>query len=119
MALAETAGLPDLVDEHVTVAGSAAPNADLKVASLVAGMLAGADSIEDMDLVRHGGMPKLFTGCRGSRTEWEAPHSSQPPDDGAGARQQRGDPHKRSDWTGACDDAQESLVRGLISDPGE
>lgn len=28
--------------------------------SLVAGMLAGADSIEDMNLLRHGGMKRLF-----------------------------------------------------------
>jgi hypothetical protein len=68
MTLAGKAGLPDLVREHVTVPGSAGANADLKVASLVAGMVAGADSIEDMDLVRHGGMPKLFTGCRAPTT---------------------------------------------------
>ncbi len=41
---------------------------DLKVATLVAGMVAGADSIEDMDLARHGGMPKLFAGCRAPTT---------------------------------------------------
>jgi hypothetical protein len=68
MALAESAGLPDLVAEHVSVPGSAGANADLKVATLVAGMVAGADSIEDMDLVRHGGMPKLFAGCRAPTT---------------------------------------------------
>lgn len=27
-------------------------------------MLAGADSIEDLDLLRHGGMRRLFTGVR-------------------------------------------------------
>ncbi len=32
------------------------------VPALVAGMVAGADSIEDMDLLRHGGMDTLFTG---------------------------------------------------------
>ena len=68
MALADKAGLPDLVAEHVSVAGSAGANADLKVASLVAGMVAGADSIEDMDLVRHGGMDKLFSGTRAPTT---------------------------------------------------
>jgi hypothetical protein len=31
-------------------------------------MVAGADSIEDMDLVRHGGMGKLFTGSRAPTT---------------------------------------------------
>jgi hypothetical protein len=32
----------------------------LKVASLVAGMVAGADSIDDMALLRHGGMGRVF-----------------------------------------------------------
>ncbi len=68
MTLAQKAGLPDLVTEHVSVPGSAGANADLKVASLVAGMVAGADSIEDMDLVRHGGMARLFAGCRAPTT---------------------------------------------------
>ena len=35
-------------------------NAGLKVSSLVAGMTAGADSIDDMGLLRHGGTGKLF-----------------------------------------------------------
>ena len=68
MGLAEKAGLPDLVSEHVSVPGSAGANADLKVGSLVAGMVAGADSIEDMDLVRHGGMDRVFTGHRAPTT---------------------------------------------------
>lgn len=38
-------------------------NAGLKLASLVAGMVAGADSIDDMALLRHGGMKRLFTAC--------------------------------------------------------
>ena len=68
MGLAEKAGLPDLVSEHVSVPGSAGANADLKVSSLVAGMVAGADSIEDMDLVRHGGMDRVFAGSRAPTT---------------------------------------------------
>jgi hypothetical protein len=35
----------------------------LKVGALVGGMAAGADSLEDMALLRHGGMKKLFDGC--------------------------------------------------------
>ncbi len=35
-------------------------NAGLKVASLVGGMVAGADSIDDMALLRHGGMDRVF-----------------------------------------------------------
>jgi hypothetical protein len=40
----------------------------LKVTSLVAGMVAGADSIDDMDLLRHGGMARLFAGVRAPST---------------------------------------------------
>ena len=31
-------------------------------------MVAGADSIDDMDVLRHGGMPRLFTGVRAPST---------------------------------------------------
>lgn len=68
MGLAEKAGLADLVAGHVTVAGSAGANAELKIGSLVAGMIAGADSFEDMEVVRHGGMDKLFAGSRAPTT---------------------------------------------------
>jgi hypothetical protein len=43
-------------------------NAHLKVPCLVAGMIAGADSIDDMDLLRHGAMPALFGGIRAPST---------------------------------------------------
>ena len=43
-------------------------NAHLKVGCLVAGMIAGADSIDDMDLLRHGAMPALFGGIRAPST---------------------------------------------------
>ena len=36
-------------------------NAGLKVASLVGGMVAGADSIDDLALLRHGVMGRVFT----------------------------------------------------------
>jgi Transposase DDE domain group 1 len=39
-------------------------NPHVKVPCLVAGMIAGADSIDDMDLLRHGAMPVLFGGVR-------------------------------------------------------
>ena len=57
MALAQRAGLPGLVAEHVQVARRCGVNAPLKVGCLVAGMVAGADSIDDMGLLRHGAMP--------------------------------------------------------------
>ena len=61
LGLAESAGLRDLADEHLTVPTDKGANAGLKVASLVAGMAAGADSIDDMALLRHGGMGRVFT----------------------------------------------------------
>ena len=54
------AGLRDLADEHLTVPTDKGANAGLKVASLVGGMVAGADSIDDMALLRHGGMGRVF-----------------------------------------------------------
>src|SRR5674476_760734 len=68
MRLAEQAGLHELVEEHVTVPGSAGSNAAVKVPALVAGMVAGADSISDMDVLRHGGMGRVFSGLRAATT---------------------------------------------------
>ena len=68
MALAEHAGLHHLVDEHVSVPGTAGSNAAIKVSGLVAGMIAGADSIADLDVLRHGGMGKVFDGLRAPTT---------------------------------------------------
>ena len=66
--LAERAGLQPLVAEHVRLGKPGGVNAHLKVPALVAGMIAGADSIEDMDLLRHGGMDRLFGGVRAPST---------------------------------------------------
>jgi hypothetical protein len=63
LAVAERAQLRRLADELLSVPSDRGANAGLKVASLVAGMVAGADSIEDMRLLRHGGMGRLFHGC--------------------------------------------------------
>src|SRR5450830_120460 len=68
MALAERAGLHDLTRAHVRVPGSAGSNAVVKVAVLVAGMVAGADTIDAMDLLRHGGMGRVFTAGRAPST---------------------------------------------------
>jgi hypothetical protein len=68
MALAQRAGLADLVAGHVRPGGECGVNAQLKVPCLVAGMAAGADSIDDMDLLRHGAMPLLFGGVRAPST---------------------------------------------------
>ncbi|WP_454778466.1 IS1380 family transposase [Georgenia muralis] len=63
MALARRAGLRELADERLSVPTDKGANAGLKLSSLVAGMAAGADSIDDMALLRHGGMGKVFTGA--------------------------------------------------------
>jgi len=63
LALAAKAGLHDLADTWLSVPTDKGANAGAKVASLVGGMVAGADSIEDMSLLRHGGMKRLFTAC--------------------------------------------------------
>jgi Transposase DDE domain group 1 len=68
MALAEAAGLPELLAEHVSPGGECGVNAPLKVGCLVAGMAAGADSIDDMGLLRHGAMDVLFGGVRAPST---------------------------------------------------
>ena len=63
--LAESAGLHDLLSEQLSVSS---PNATAKTAAVVGGMLAGADSIDDLDLLRHGGMPRLFSAIRAPST---------------------------------------------------
>ena len=68
MALAQRAGLGSLVAEHVRIGHRCGVNAHLKVPCLAAGMIAGADSIDDMDLLRHGATPALFGGIRAPST---------------------------------------------------
>ncbi len=54
--------------EHLSVPGGPGCAAGAKVSALVAGMVAGADSIDDMDLLRHGAMSRLFVGVRAPST---------------------------------------------------
>jgi hypothetical protein len=68
MGLAQRAGLAALAGEHVRIARRCGVNAHLKVPCLVAGMIAGADSIDDLDVLRHGAMPALFGGIRAPST---------------------------------------------------
>ena len=49
--LAERARLQRLVGKHVQLGTSGGVNAHLKIPSLVAGMIAGADAIKDMTLL--------------------------------------------------------------------
>ena len=68
VALAARCGLATLLTERLHIAAKGGVNATAKVLALVAGMIAGADSISDMDLLRHGGMPRLFTDIRAPST---------------------------------------------------
>lgn len=60
LGLARKAGLDELTQSRLSVPTDKGSNAGAKVMALVAGMLAGADSIDDMNLLRHGGMGRLF-----------------------------------------------------------
>jgi DDE family transposase len=68
MALAQRSGLATLLAERLTIAAKGGVNAAAKVLALIAGMVCGADSIDDMDLLRHGGMGRLFDGIRAPST---------------------------------------------------
>ncbi|BBY59153.1 hypothetical protein MSAR_22890 [Mycolicibacterium sarraceniae] len=66
MTLAEQTGLGRLFDEKVRIMApritSGSANPAPKLATVVAGMCAGADCIDDLDVVRSGGMKTLFGG---------------------------------------------------------
>jgi hypothetical protein len=71
MELAETCDLHGIVAEHVRIGGHKGANPGGKVTTLVAGMLTGADSIDDTDDLRSGGMPSLFAGIYAPSTVGE------------------------------------------------
>jgi hypothetical protein len=66
MRLAEQTGLARLVSEKVAIAEprikSGSANPAPKLTTLIAGMCAGADSIDDIDVLRSGGMKTVFGG---------------------------------------------------------
>ncbi len=66
--LARNIGLEDLAGRHVRVAAKVGANPGLKIGSLVAGMVAGADTIDGMDLLRHGAFPATVGGIRAPST---------------------------------------------------
>lgn len=63
--LAGRAGLDGLLAEHLSVPSANAPD---KSRSVIAGMLAGADSIDDLDVLRSGGMGRVVAGVRAPST---------------------------------------------------
>ena len=74
LALAERAGLSQLIGERVridpaaTKVKSAGVNPAGKLTSIIAGMACGADCIDDLDAVRSGGMKRLFGGVYAATT---------------------------------------------------
>jgi hypothetical protein len=66
--LAHDAGLGELANRLVRLGDSQGANAGAKIGSIVAGMAAGADSIDDLDVIRHGALPELFAGIRAPST---------------------------------------------------
>jgi hypothetical protein len=62
--LAEQTGLSDLLAEHVVFncerVRSGAANPVPKLTSIIAGLACGADCIDDLDVIRSGGMSKVF-----------------------------------------------------------
>jgi hypothetical protein len=68
LALATRCGLATLLGERLRIAAKGGTNATAKILALIAGMICGADSISDMDLLRHGGMGRVFDGVRAPST---------------------------------------------------
>jgi hypothetical protein len=64
MELAEQTGLSRLISEHVdlpsTRVASGAVNVAGKLTTIIAGMMCGADSIDDVNVLRAGGTPRVF-----------------------------------------------------------
>ena len=68
LALAARCDLAGLLTSRLRITARGGANATAKILALVAGMITGADSIQDMDLLRHGGMGRLFTDVRAPST---------------------------------------------------
>ena len=68
LGLAEQTRLPQIIAEKVSIKTarikSGAANPVPKLVGVIAGMCVGADSIDDLDMLRAGGMPILFDGLR-------------------------------------------------------
>jgi hypothetical protein len=66
LGLAEQTGLAEIIAEKVSIKAprikSGSANLAPKLLTVIAGMCAGADSIDDLNVLRAGGMPILFDG---------------------------------------------------------
>jgi len=66
--LTENVEFAGLAAERIRIPSSAGANPAAKLLSIVAGMAAGADSIDDLDVLRAGAMDRLFRGVRAPST---------------------------------------------------
>jgi len=82
MALARRAGLAQLAETWMSVPTDKGANAGAKVYSLVAGMAAGADSIDDMAVLRHGGMARVLGAAHAPSTVARSREALDPGRDG-------------------------------------
>ena len=77
LALAERAGLSELIEQRVEIkvsrVRSAGVNPAGKLTSIVAGMAAGADCIDELDVIRAGGMGRLFSEVYACATVGQLP----------------------------------------------
>ena len=67
-ALWQRLGMPQTVGQGLRLHGSVGANADAKVATVVFGMLAGADSIDDLDVLRSGATGTLLGAAKAPST---------------------------------------------------
>ncbi len=68
MRLARRAGLETLVSKMLTIPGGRGCDPAAKVSSIVAGMLTGADSIDDLGVLREGAVHKVLPGVKAPST---------------------------------------------------
>jgi len=61
-------GMPGVVRRGLRLPGSVGANSDAKVATVVLGMLAGADSIDDLDVLRSGATGRLLGTAKAPST---------------------------------------------------
>lgn len=68
MRLARLTGLESLVTRTLTLPGGAGADAAAKVSSIVAGMITGADNIDDLHALREGAVNKVLPGVKAPST---------------------------------------------------
>ncbi len=61
-------GMPGVVRRGLRLPGSVGANSDAKVATVIMGMLAGADSIDDLDVLRAGATGRLLRAAKAAST---------------------------------------------------